>query len=68
MRLLQPLSGKAGHLQTVERVLRDLFRESGHGEAELFRELPAHIDGMPVPGLSGQNTEAARYFGKDLGG
>ena len=49
MRLGQPLPGIARHFQTVERVFRDLVRESGHAQAELFREFPAHVDGMPVP-------------------
>ena len=66
MRLSQSLPRNARHFELIERILRDFLRESRHRHAELFRELTAHIDRMPVTRLPGQNTEAPRYFGKDL--
>ena len=67
MLLRQPLSRYAGHFQTVKRIFGHFVRKAGHTQSEPFRELPAHIDRLPVPRLPGQSTQAPRYFGQNIG-
>ena len=66
MRLCEPLSRNARHLKPVEGILRDRLRKARHAHVEFLRELPAHIDGMPVSGLPCQNTERPRNPPQDL--
>ena len=67
MLLREPLFSNAGHLETIKRVFGHRIRKSCHAQPEPLRELPAHIDRLPVPRLPGQSTQASRYFGQNIG-